>query len=37
MLQALISRLSWPGWLSFVPASSAAAPGEDMDAVVRFE
>ena len=37
MLQALISRLSWPGWRSFVPAGSAAAPGEDMDAVVRFE
>ena len=37
MLQALISRLSWPEWLGFVPAGDAVAPGEDMDAVVRFE
>lgn len=37
MLQALISKLSWPGWLNLAVASSDIAPGEDMDAVVRFE
>lgn len=37
MLQALISKLSWPGWLNLAVASSTIAPGEDMDAVVRFE
>lgn len=37
MLQALISKLSWPGWPSFMDAKDAAASGEDMDAVVRFE
>jgi hypothetical protein len=37
MLQALISKLSWPGWLNLAAASGVIAPGEDMDAVVRFE
>ena len=37
MLQALISKLSWPGWLNLAAASGVVAPGEDMDAVVRFE
>lgn len=37
MLQALISKLSWPGWLNLAVVSSDIAPGEDMDAVVRFE
>jgi hypothetical protein len=37
MLQALISKLSWPGWLNFAVVGSDIASGEDMDAVVRFE
>jgi hypothetical protein len=37
MLQGLISKLSWPGWLDFMAVRGAAAPDEDMDAFVRFE
>jgi hypothetical protein len=37
MLQALISKLSWPGWRNIMDARGAAASGEDMDAVLCFE
>lgn len=37
MLQGLISKLSWLGLPHFFAAESASAPGEEMEAVVRFE